>query len=151
MHGRPEELIKTDHRMRHNQANHKQAKHYKMCCDFWWYAISDHSPSSGVLPSRQHLWDAIYIRGRCPRLLTVVPSRHQSACGVFFSTDWTDKTDIFWTLEPLNFLNLFLGARQKPEKPLGEDGGRYPAVMHPLWSYKSELLTTKSEAYQHLH
>ena len=25
--------------------------------------------SSGVLPSRQHLWWAIYIRGRCPRLL----------------------------------------------------------------------------------
>ena len=39
-------------------------------------------PSSGVLPSRQHLWWAIYIRGRCPRLLIVVPSRHQSACGV---------------------------------------------------------------------
>ena len=38
--------------------------------------------SSGVLPSRQHLWWAIYIRGRCPRLLIVVPSRHQSAYGV---------------------------------------------------------------------
>ena len=38
--------------------------------------------SCGVLPSRQHLWWAIYIRGRCPRLLMVVPSRHQSACGV---------------------------------------------------------------------
>ena len=25
--------------------------------------------------------DTIYIRGRCPRLLRVVPSRHQSACG----------------------------------------------------------------------
>ena len=24
-------------------------------------------------------------------------------------------------------------------------------VMLPLWSYKSELLTTISEAYQHLH
>ena len=38
--------------------------------------------SSGVLPSRQHLWWAIYIRGRCPRLLIVVPSRHRSAGGV---------------------------------------------------------------------
>ena len=38
--------------------------------------------SCGVLPSRQHLWYAIYIRGRCPRLLIVVPSRHQSAYGV---------------------------------------------------------------------
>ena len=35
MHGRPEELIKTDHRMHHNQANHKHAKHHKMCCDFF--------------------------------------------------------------------------------------------------------------------
>ena len=41
--------------------------------------------------------------------------------------------------------------RQKQEKPLGEDGVRCPAVMLPLLSYKSELLTTKSEAYQHLH
>ena len=55
------------------------------------------------------------------------------------------------SFEPLNFLILFLGARQKPNKPLGEDGGRCPAVMLPLWSYKSELLTTKSEVYQHLH
>ena len=30
---------------------------------------SNEKPSSGVLPSRQHLWWAIYIRGRCPRLL----------------------------------------------------------------------------------
>ena len=29
-------------------------------------------------------------------------------------------------LEPLNPLSLSLGARQKPEKPLGEDGGRCP-------------------------
>ena len=44
----------------------------------------------------------------------------------------------------------YLGAKHKPEKPLGDDGGRYPDAMLPLWSYKSELLTTKSEAYQHL-
>ena len=55
-------------------------------------------------------------------------------------------------LEPLDPpLNQYLEVRQKPQKPLGEDGGRCPAVMLPLWPYKSELLTTKSEAYQHLH
>ena len=32
-------------------------------------------------------------RGRCPRLLIVVPSRHQSACGSYFTTDKTDRTD----------------------------------------------------------
>ena len=37
-----------------------------------------------------------------------------------------------------------------PNKPLGEDGGRCPAVMLPLWSYKSKLLTPKPEAYHHL-
>ena len=45
----------------------------------------------------------------------------------------------------------YLGAKHKPEKKLGEDGGLCPAVMLPLWSNKSELLTTISEAYQHLH
>ena len=44
-----------------------------------------------------------------------------------------------------------LEAKQKPNKPLGEDGGRCPAVMLPLWSYKSELLTPKPKAYHHLH
>ena len=39
------------------------------------------SPSSGVLPSRQRLSGRVLIRGRCPRLLIVVPSRHRSACG----------------------------------------------------------------------
>ena len=37
--------------------------------------------------------DTIYIRGRCPRLLMVVPSRHQSASGLYFTTDRTDETD----------------------------------------------------------
>ena len=32
-------------------------------------------------------------RGRCPRLLIVVPSRHQSASGLYFTTDLTDWTD----------------------------------------------------------
>ena len=30
------------------------------------------------------VWWGVYIRGRCPRLLIVVPSRHQSACGFSF-------------------------------------------------------------------
>ena len=42
------------------------------------------------------------------------------------------------------------GVRQKPEKPLGEDGGRCPDAKLPLWSYKSELLTPKPKAYHHL-
>ena len=56
-----------------------------------------------------------------------------------FTTDLTDWTD-----------RVLLGVRQKPEKPLGEDGGRCPDVMLPPWSYKSELLTPKPEAYHHL-
>ena len=36
------------------------------------------------------------------------------------------------------------------DKPLGDDGGRCPADMLPLWSYKSELLTPKPKAYHHL-
>ena len=49
--------------------------------------------SSGVLPSRQRYGGRALIRGRCPRLLMVVPSRHQSACGFYFITDFTDWTD----------------------------------------------------------
>ena len=44
------------------------------------YLRTARSSSSGVLPSRQR-FSLSYIRGRCPRLLRVVPSRHQSACG----------------------------------------------------------------------
>ena len=75
------------------------------------------SPSSGVLPltllnlgctrhSSSQLGSALictrfqaafvvcYLyRGRCPRLLMVVPSRHQSASGLYFTTDLTDETD----------------------------------------------------------
>ena len=40
----------------------------------------------------------------------------------------------------------YLGAKHKPEKPLGEDGERCPDAMLPLWSYKSELLTPKPKA-----
>ena len=37
--------------------------------------------------------DTIYIRGSCPRILMVVPSRHRSASGLNFTTDLTDETD----------------------------------------------------------
>ena len=43
-------------------------------------------PSCDVLPSRQHLWWAIYIRGRCPRLLfgsaLQAPERMWGTCDV---------------------------------------------------------------------
>ena len=61
-----------------------------------------------------------------------------------FTADLTDWTDLN-PLNLLNFLNPYLAVRQKPEKPLGEDGGLCPAVMLPPWSYKSELLTSKTE------
>ena len=55
------------------------------------------------------------------------------------TTDLTDWTDC-----------VLQGVRQKPEKPLGEDGGRCPDAKLPLLSYKSELLTPKPKAYHHL-
>ena len=67
------------------------------------------------------------------------------------TTDYADETDLLLELlELLNLLNQYLEVRQKPDKPLGEDGGRCPAAMLPLWFYKSELLTPKPEAYHHL-
>ena len=61
---------------------------------------------------------------------------------LIFTTDYADRTDecpMAWQC-----------AKHKPEKPLGEDGGLCPDVMLPPWSYKSELLTPKPEAYHHL-
>ncbi|MDD6758463.1 MAG: hypothetical protein PUE11_03025, partial [Paraprevotella sp.] len=55
-------------------------------------------------------------RGRCPRLLRVVPSRHRSACGFDFDHGF-NGVDGFMS---------YLEAKHKPEKPLGDDGGRYP-------------------------
>ena len=55
------------------------------------------------------------------------------------TTDLTNLTD-----------HVLQGVRQKPEKPLGEDGGRCPDAKLPLLSYKSELLTPKPKAYHHL-
>ena len=55
---------------------------------------------------------------------------------IIFTTDLTNLTD-----------HVLQGVRQKPEKPLGEDGGLCPDGMLPLWSYKSELLTPKPKSY----
>ena len=49
-------------------------------------------------------------------------------------------------LDGLNGFMSYLEAKQKPNKPLGEDGGRCTDVMLPPWSYKSELLTPKPKA-----
>ena len=48
----------------------------------------------------------------------VVPSRHRSDCSLYFTTDLTDLTD-----------RVLHGVRQKPEKPLGEDGGHCPRLL----------------------
>ena len=41
----------------------------------------------------------------------------------------------------------YLGAKHKPEKPLGENGGLRALVSKlQLWSYKSKLLTPKPKA-----
>ena len=53
-------------------------------------------------------------------------------------------------LDGLDGFMSYLGAKHKPNKPLGEDGGRCPAAMLPPWSYKSELLTPKPKSYHHL-
>ena len=59
-----------------------------------------------------------------------------------FTTDLTNLTDLTD--------RVLQGVRQKPEKPLGEDGRRCPDAMLPPWSYKSELLKPKPEAYHNL-
>ena len=56
-------------------------------------------------------------------------------------TDWTDGTDT----GPVRAI------RQKTKiNPLVRMEGDALAVMLPLWSYKSELLTPKPKAYHHL-
>ena len=82
------------------------------------------------------------------RLLTVTLDLRGACLRMFllcFTTDLTDWTDLN-PLNLLNSLNSYLVVRQKHQKPLGEDGGLCPAVMLPLWSYKSELLTPKTKA-----
>ena len=76
------------------------------------------------------------------RLLTVTLDREEPVLRMFllsFTTDLTDLTDGCG------------GIKQKHNKPLGEDGGLCPAVMLPLCSYKSVLLTPKPKEYHYLH
>ena len=68
----------------------------------------------------------------------VFHDKHHSVV-IILTTDLTDLTE-----------SVLQGVRQKPEKPLGEDGGLCPDAMLPLWSYKSELLMPKTKAYHHL-
>ena len=61
---------------------------------------------------RQAAFVVCYLyRGRCPRLLKVVPSRHQSACGF----------DFYHGLNGLDGFMSYLRARQKHQKPLALD------------------------------
>ena len=69
--------------MYHNQANHKLAKYHKMCCDFFMVGYPDPTHPLAYCPPGS-IYEMLSIRGRCPRLLIVVPSRHRSACGLFF-------------------------------------------------------------------
>ena len=59
------------------------------------------------------------------------------------TTDLTDRTDE---------CPVSAGCKTKTKiNPLVRMEGVALAVMLPLWSYKSELLTPKPEAYHHLH
>ena len=61
---------------------------------------------------------------------------------LFFTTDFTDLTDsVLWRDREQD---------KNPINPLGRMEGVALAAMLPLWSYKSELLTPKPEAYHHL-
>ena len=55
------------------------------------------------------------------------------------TTDWTDECPARGWKQDKNQIN-----------PLGRMEGDALAVMLPLWSYKSELLTPKPKAYHHL-
>ena len=76
-------------------------------------AINRDKPSHPLAycPPGRGMMVCYLIRGRCPRLLKVVPSRHRSACGSFSTTDFTDRTDSC-SEEAI---------RQKPNKPLAVD------------------------------
>ena len=93
----------------------------------------------------------VHRRRRCARIVTymvLLPGGQYARGQVLFLPRIKRIERI--SFEPLNFLNQYLEVRQKPDKPLGEDGGLCPVAMLPLWSYKSELLTPKPEAYHHL-
>ena len=79
------------------------------------------------------------LRGACP----------QDVSSLFYHG--FDGLDGLEPIEPFELLEPYLAVRQKHQKPLGEDVGLCPAVMLPLWSYKSELLTPKTKAYLYLH
>ena len=92
---------------------------------------------------RQAAFVVCYLyRGRCPRLLKVVPSRHQSASGLYFTTDLTDWTDCY--------LCEAKGKTKTGKTPWRGWRAMSPAAMLTPWSYKSKLLKPKPEAYHHL-
>ena len=73
---------------------------------------------------------------------------HIALCCLEGSTPQDRK--VYYVIVLYKDILVSLEAKHKPDKPLGEDGGRCPDVMLPLWSYKSELLTPKPESYHHL-
>ena len=73
MHDRPEELIKTDHRMHHNQANHKQANHHIICCDFFYDMLPRTLPILWRTALQAEVWWCVIY----PRALP--PVTHSSA------------------------------------------------------------------------
>ena len=71
------------------------------------------------------------------------PMRSLSYSFFLSTTDLTDRTDE---------CPGSAGCKTKTKiNPLVRMEGVALAVMLPLWSYKSELLTPKPEAYHHLH
>ena len=111
-----------------------------------------------TLPSHQRevTAHAHNLRGISSCLITAEEVAAQIVFVFYHGLNELNESEPLELLEPLNHLNslnpsrLSLEAKQKPEKPLGEDGGRCPAAMLPLWSYKSKLLTPKPKAYHHL-
>ena len=94
----------------------------------------------------------VHRRRRCARIVNtpILLPGGQYATGQVLFLPRIERIGRMCLLNSLNLSRLSLEARQKPNKPLGEDGGRCPAVMLPPWSYKSELLTPKPKAYHHL-
>ena len=64
---------------------------------------TDEDLSCGVLPSRQHLWYAIYTEGVAPGYYLVVPSRHRSASRMLVmypSYPWQGKKKVLQAALP---------------------------------------------------
>ena len=71
-------------------------------------------------------------------LLKVVPSRHQSACGFYFTTDltdWTDECPMGGWKQDIN-----------QDKPLGEDGGRCPCCYASALVLLERALNAQTES-----